>query len=347
MKVSVIIPVYNVENYICECVASVQSQTYKDYELILVDDGSTDNSGVLCDTYQKSQEEQILVIHTENSGVLSARLQGIQKANGEILVFLDSDDCLRIDALEQIAQCFEENQCDMVMYDAGGCRKFPTIQMHHNISQGKIFSGDSMKALYQSLLTGKVPNSACLKAVKKSCAVFPQYFVQLKQVKHGEDLLMSVHLMTHCKKIVYLAQELYHYRIRPGSAVHSYSPMRFESVKIVHNEISKCFDDCGMADLKPIHCTRKVKGCIDNLLLIYRHQNEISRSDFIKQLAGMSEDPYFLSAYDSMIREDMDLLYRIFADCIKKKQYLLFNVLLMAKKISGKIKSVMRSKHGG
>lgn len=347
MKISVIIPVYNVENYICECIDSVIAQTYKNFELILVDDGSSDNSGVLCDAYREKFSEQIVVLHKPNAGVLHARLHGIDQANGEILVFLDSDDCLRFDALQKIADCFKMHQCDMVLYDAGQCDQFASRSIKHRFLDNQSTAYLSQKMLLLKLLSDSIPNSVCLKAVRKECAVFPQYFVQLKQVKHGEDLLMSVYLMTHCKKIVYLAQELYHYRIRPGSAVHSYSPMRFESVKIVHNEISKCFDDCGQADLKPIHCTRKVKGCIDNLLLIYRHQNEISRSDFIKQLAGMSEDPYFLSAYDSMIREDMDLLYRIFADCIKKKQYLLFNVLLMAKKISGKIKSVMRSKHGG
>jgi len=91
MKFSVIVPVYNVEKYLHECVDSVLNQTYPEYEIILVDDGSTDNSKSICDHYSQL-DQRIRVFHTSNSGVSTARNIGIQKAIGEYVLFLDSDD---------------------------------------------------------------------------------------------------------------------------------------------------------------------------------------------------------------------------------------------------------------
>lgn len=96
MKVSIIIPVYNVEKYLSRCIKSVLDQTYKDVEVILVDDGTKDSSGVMCDEYAK-ENNNIIVIHKENGGLSSARNAGIEIATGEAIFFLDSDDYLSSD----------------------------------------------------------------------------------------------------------------------------------------------------------------------------------------------------------------------------------------------------------
>ena len=112
-KVSVIVPVYKVEKYISKCIDSVLNQTYTDWELILVDDGSPDGSGFICDEYAQ-EDSRIMVIHKENGGVSSARNAGIDKAEGDWITFVDSDDTIAPDTLSTCSQYFNDN--DAVLF---------------------------------------------------------------------------------------------------------------------------------------------------------------------------------------------------------------------------------------
>ena len=103
--ISVIIPVYNVEEYLDECVKSLMSQTYSNYELILVDDGATDKSGLLCDEWEKT-DNRIKVIHKENGGLSTARNAGLDIASGDYICFIDSDDFVRDNYLESFRYIF-------------------------------------------------------------------------------------------------------------------------------------------------------------------------------------------------------------------------------------------------
>lgn len=347
MKISVIVPVYNVEDYLCACMDSVVSQTYKNYEVVLVDDGSTDKSGILCDAYQKRYPEKVIAIHTPNTGPLHARLRGIEKASGEILVFLDSDDTLRTDALGCLACCFAEKKCDMVLFDAGGCDEFAVMEIKMRLTDGQVFEGDAKKELYQKLISGHVPNSISLKAVRKDSAVFPESFSQFYKLKHGEDLLMSAYMMMNCKKIAYLAQGLYHYRMRPGSIIHSFNPQRIASVQTVHEEIAKYIDLCKMPELKPVHNARKVRGWVDHLVLLLKNKDGIPCSEFQHLLKSMATDPYFLDAYAGMDRASLSLAYRIIAYCLLKQQYSLLTGMMRIKQSIQKIKKIIGRKHGG
>lgn len=115
--VSVVIPVYNVENYLNDCVKSVVNQTYQNLEIILVDDGSTDSSPQMCDQYAK-QDNRIKVIHQENSGVAIARNVGIKNASGSYLYFLDSDDYLVPNAIQIMYDTIEKEKSEIVFFEA-------------------------------------------------------------------------------------------------------------------------------------------------------------------------------------------------------------------------------------
>ena len=114
--VSIIVPVYNAEKFLNRCVDSILGQEYRDFELILVDDGSRDMSGSICDAYAKT-DERVVVIHKENSGVSDTRNQGIERAKGTYLQFVDSDDWLTPDATKLMVRAAEEHGCDMVISD--------------------------------------------------------------------------------------------------------------------------------------------------------------------------------------------------------------------------------------
>lgn len=321
MKISVISPVFNVEKYLAECIESVLNQTYKNTELILVDDGSADNSGLICDKYSERYPQCIKSLHIKNSGPLQARLIGIQESSGDILVFLDADDCLRNDALMRISECFKKKSCDMMLFDTGLCDNFSTLKQKHSFEIDKIFEGKTKQDLYESLIKGGVPNSLCLKSIRKECATFPKFFMDFT-MRHGEDLLLSAHFITNCNKIVYLNEGLYYYRDRPGSAIHSFNMERKDSIKKVHTELEKYIDKWDVPGLRQIHNARKVRGWIDNLVLLIRNRKSMSIVEFRKQLRSMAKDPYFRTAYKDMDKKELSGLS-------KKLSFMLYHCSFM------------------
>ena len=116
-KISIIIPVYNVENYLRQCIESILEQEYEEKEIILVDDGSTDNSGSICDEYA-DKYENVLVIHKENGGLSDARNVGLAKAAGEYVLFVDSDDFVEENSLSPIVEIVNANPVDVVLLEA-------------------------------------------------------------------------------------------------------------------------------------------------------------------------------------------------------------------------------------
>lgn len=115
-RVTVIVPIYNKEHYLEECIRSIQSQTLDDLEIILMDDGSTDTSGQICDRMAKS-DERIVVVHTENSGVCAARNVGLKLAKGKYIGFVDADDYISAAMYQKMANIMEEKDVDFVVCD--------------------------------------------------------------------------------------------------------------------------------------------------------------------------------------------------------------------------------------
>lgn len=116
MKFSIVIPVYNVKDYLEKCVESVLAQNCDDYEMILVDDGSTDGSGALCDTLAQRKPDHIRVIHKPNGGLGDARNVGLEQAKGEYLVFIDSDDYIAETMLQELSEKIEETHADIITF---------------------------------------------------------------------------------------------------------------------------------------------------------------------------------------------------------------------------------------
>ena len=146
IKFSIIVPVYNTEQYIEECILSVLAQTYKNFELILVNDGSTDNSGLFIDLYA-NKDQRIKSYHKKNEGQIVTRNFAISKASGDFFVFLDSDDTLEKDTLSIIKDKVNLYDCDLIIYDS------------NRILNGKIIS-NGRKILQEKIITNKNPVAA-------------------------------------------------------------------------------------------------------------------------------------------------------------------------------------------
>ena len=168
-KVSIIVPIYNVEKYLADCVESVLTQSFSDYELILVDDGSPDNCPRICDDYA-ARDNRVRVIHKENGGLSAARNTGIQSAKGEYIVFLDGDDCLYENVLESVNSCIEKYDAPETIlgnvYYWDGNNERLIVDNRKYVDQQETRSLSELNELYAADLA-MLPWSACQSIYKR------------------------------------------------------------------------------------------------------------------------------------------------------------------------------------
>lgn len=232
MKFSILVPVYNVEKYLEQCVESLLNQTYKGkYEIILVDDGSTDSSGMICDRYQKNNPDKIKVVHKKNGGHTSARLEAIKNATGEYSLFCDSDDFVETELLETVETVLNNNpDTDMVMYSffyyEDGSKKARNISVWEDI---EIFENDNKQKLYDLILTTPYINSLWTKVIKTEFLKNdPVDYKILKDKDIAEDAYIVTYFITDCKKIININIPLYNYRINQQGISRAFDASKFE-----------------------------------------------------------------------------------------------------------------------
>lgn len=217
MKFSILVPVYNAEEYLDACVQSVLQQTYKNYELILVNDGSKDSSGAICDRYAQ-EYEQISSYHKENAGQLHTREYAIARATGDCYVFLDSDDTLRENALEIINDKIAEYGCDCLIYQLE--RVWEGKVLSHAPGFSDIIITDK-RELYKKCLLSSVYNSMCRKAVKAEVFRKRTDYSRDYSLRYGEDLIQTLAVLKNSDKVAFVDDVLYNYRVNPKSIMHS------------------------------------------------------------------------------------------------------------------------------
>lgn len=202
-EIDVIVPVYNVENYLRKCIDSILNQTFRKFQLILVDDGSTDTSGEICDEYEK-KDSRVVVLHKKNGGISSARNCGIERSNAPYLTFVDSDDYVAPDLLEHLYNCIKKEKADVSacrlceIYDRkpekriGGkpCRVVSSREAVRLVMEAEIISVHSVGKLYKKELfeTVKYPDG-----------------------RTAEDAFVIVDILKQCKRIVITTAEKYFY----------------------------------------------------------------------------------------------------------------------------------------
>lgn len=210
MKFSVIVPVYNVEQYVRMCVDSIIKQKYKDYEIILVDDGSTDNSGKLCDDVAREHPNFVKVIHKENGGLSSARNAGLKIAVGDYIVFVDSDDYIDESSLVKIDGMIERYSPDVIALYGYKFNEKGIITENQQYRSGLDFvvTGKEFykKALYQHNLSVGAPYYIYRRLFIESCNLaFSEGF-------YHEDELWTPIMLYHAKFVVDVKYRFYYYR---------------------------------------------------------------------------------------------------------------------------------------
>ena len=201
-KISIIVPVYKAEKYLCKCVDSLLAQTFTDFEVLLIDDGSPDDSGKICDEYS-IKDRRIRVFHKENEGVASARQMGIDNAKGEYTIHVDPDDWVEPEMLKDLYSNAIEEDADMVICDyfSNTGKKQKYVQQKPSDLNHEIVLRDLFQHLHGSCWN---------KLVKRFC--FSRYSVKyIANIDRREDLLVNLQLLLNPIKIAYVNQAYYHY----------------------------------------------------------------------------------------------------------------------------------------
>lgn len=223
--ISVVVPVYNVEKYLTKCIQSIRNQTHHDLEIILVDDGSTDCSGGICDDFQK-KDVRIKVIHKENGGLSDARNAGIDAAKGEYIAFVDSDDFIHPEMYTTMLRIMEGDKADIAVC---GIKNVPeTEEIDYNLTvpgqSDKVFTGLDMQYMYFEENFAMTAVVAWNKLYKKE--LFHQ--VRYPKGKIHEDEYTTYRLTYPCKRISYIDTPFYYYVMRSTSIMGVFNEKRFD-----------------------------------------------------------------------------------------------------------------------
>lgn len=271
--ISIVVPIYNVEKYLEKCINSIIIQTYKNIEIILVNDGSTDSSGKICDIYLK-KDKRIKVVHKKNGGLSDARNVGIENAKGKYIAFIDSDDFIDSDFIEILYNLIIEYNADV------SCCKCNVIYKKNKKQQveEKINIFTNYEAINEMLYQGKIDNSACNKLYKLN--LFED--IKYPKSKYFEDLDTTYKIFLKSDKIVATNKKLYNYYQRTGSILHKKNEKLCNDLYEIINSMEKKLNHYSV--LKKAIICRKINACF----YIYRNSNNKILKEECKKIVKLN-----------------------------------------------------------
>ena len=227
-SITVCVPVYNAEKYLEECLDSLYSQDYSSYDIILIDDGSTDRSGDICDWYKEKHPDKTTVIHKQNEGPLLARSVAFSRAQGDYVMCVDSDDKLYAGALAAVASVISATNADIIRFGYSRNQEY----VIPNSASSVCYAAEEKALVLQRLCqaTDGSENPMCFKAIRRSCVGVDFDFSSFKGLKFAEDFLQTVVAFDRASTFCYVDVPLYYYR--PGSGItRNYKPHFYTDVQ--------------------------------------------------------------------------------------------------------------------
>lgn len=277
IKITVIVPVYNAEQYISKCIESILEQTYTNLQIILVDDGSTDGSGELCDRYA-ALDRRVDVCHTTNRGLVAARKEGIRKAQGDYVGFVDADDYIEPNMYELLLNELIESKADFV--HTGYIEENGHAKRNIWDFENGIFELENVKDREEFLVRyvlkvekNKFISYSIWSKLYKRELITESYFLLQDNQQYGEDLLSLCLCILHSKRVALSRHALYHYVVRKNSMSHLYNIEYFMKEIELSNNISKSiytYDKQIYSELKGRICGFLISRFIDSFEEINR-----------------------------------------------------------------------------
>ena len=325
IKFSVIIPLYNCERYIVECVNSILSQTYPHFEVVIVNDGSTDGSRDIVESYTDSR---VRIVNKENGGLLHARLTGLCNAENDYIVFVDSDDRIRPDLLQDLAVRFE-NGADVAVYKLVAFSENGYSPEPQGLySNGSAFVAEDRRELLKKLLTSGDINSIVCKSFKKDLIPVAE-MEAYPRIAIGEDALFTLHIFERYTRLVYLDNVYYDYRQFSDSMTHKLKDSNYIDnlfrFNLYYSVADKYFDDSrdvvSLIDKlffkMTISCVANPRFCVE------------SREQYTKFIDLVCDSSLFSEKIKDCYRKQ-SVVYRIVLKNIMKKRV---RILLFMRKV--------------
>lgn len=286
--VSIIVPVYNVSQYLRKCIESIINQTYVDLELVLVDDGSTDESSQICDDYRK-KDSRIIVIHKKNEGLVRARKTGLENASGRYICYVDGDDWIEPDMIECLLADMEEADADLVVSNL-----FFDFECFSQHTQSKFDAGlyNTKEIIPKMLYTDEfyefgISQFACSKLFRRDILIDVQMNVD-DRIKCGEDVAVTYPYILLTQKVYISDYTGYHYIQRIGSMVDSYDSDELVRNKILIKSLQKVFESSSYSSVLYDQLNQYAKN-----LLLTRYISffdSLQDGDILMPYGGISTD---------------------------------------------------------
>ena len=241
--ISVIVPVYNMEKYLQECVDSILGQSYENIEILLVNDGSTDHSPVICEDYKRA-DHRIQVLHKKNGGLMSAWIHGVKVSKGEYLCFVDSDDWIDSQMIEELVGELHGGGKEVICsnYTIEKTEKNEAIRVTQGLDPGTYERKEIEEKIIPRLLGNEVRSihsSRCMKLISRELILDNMVFTNEK-ITMGEDLNIIYPVLLDAQRIVCVEEGYYyHYRYVNSSMVHKYNPVLNEKIELLYETLKK------------------------------------------------------------------------------------------------------------
>lgn len=311
--VSIIVPIYNIAEYLAICIESICQQTYKNIEVILVDDGSTDESGVICDRYSK-EDNRIIVLHKKNGGLVSARKAGMEIATGCYILNVDGDDWIEPDMVNSMVHQIIKDNTDLVQ-----CRYIDEKKRKSNNTGECIINCvsemDKLNVLYAWMEGKPILGSQIYTKLFKAEIIKDAYSKVPNQMSNGEDLILYINILVQINSISSMPNSFYHYRYRESSLSHKNDGLQllFKNellMQYLYRMISQLMPNCSQKQLITFILIAKMR-CLNDALQqfninvpVYHFSNPLMLKDkrIIVYGAGSVGRDYILqfSAYEDI-----------------------------------------------
>ncbi|MBQ2971214.1 MAG: glycosyltransferase [Ruminococcus sp.] len=343
MLFSVLIPLYNAEEFLSECIDSVLAQTCDDYEIVIVNDGSTDRSATIVYEYQEKYPDIIRGIHKENTGVLLTRRRLLQEAKGDYIVWVDSDDVIKPELLSDLRDEINKNTPDVIVYDYEILDNPMKVVCSLNAPDKTIFEGEDKHQIYLKMLLGRDMNSLVTKCIRREIIDIQADYSQFKHVKMGDDLFCLIPIFDAAKKVEYLNKPYYKYRMVSSSITHTETYSRYYSYRTIFERESRYLEKWGFSPDEISKVKDKfANNAVDNLVLC-ANTSGVSKAEFLafaKDITAIEEKNII---YSDSPRTLSSKPYRHFYKLFIKKSYVkLYHRIVLIAKLS-KIKQSIGS----
>lgn len=313
VRFSIVVLAYNLEDYIEQCLDSIRNQTFADYEVWVVNDGSSDRTEEICTRYSQIDNRFHLITHT-NRGQLLSRIAGFQKAKGEYYLCIDGDDYWDCNLLSTVDQYLQKKPSELAIY---GYRSVADGVINHTVEHlfldGKVFNVKDKQEILAKLADGGPINEMWVKVI--SAELFNRITINFESygyLRKAEDLFYSLFLVQEANTILYIDRVLYNYRTRPGSIINSFRPEELNDMLFVKSYIEHWIETAGIAS------DMQYRRFYDNVYFYFAHYiyrcglSEFTNKKKMQILKRVKEEKLFKRSCKGRTAGRIDFKHQLF-----------------------------------